>query len=165
MLLLITRLNDSIQIFAHITLSIVLMLALDFMVQRTKAGIAMRAIAWDRTTAAWMGVPVDRIISLTFAIGGGLGAAAGVMYSLAYPVIDPYMGVMVGWKAFISAVVGGIGNIRGAMAGGFILGAVEILVAAYFPSSYRDIVAFALLFALLILRPYGIFGQARPQKV
>jgi len=146
-------------------LSIGLMGVLDFIVRRTKAGLAMRAIAWDKTVVALMGVPVDRIISLTFALGGALGAAAGTMYALAYPVIDPYMGVMIGWKAFISAVVGGIGNIRGAMIGGFILGAVEILVAAFLPSTYRDMVAFALLFVLLIFRPYGILGQPRPQKV
>ena len=84
---------------------------------------------------------------------------------MAYPVIDPYMGIMVGWKAFISAVVGGIGNIRGAMIGGFILGAVEIMVAAFLPSTYRDVVAFTLLLVLLVLRPYGILGQPRVQKV
>ena len=87
------------------------------------------------------------------------------MYSQAFPVIDPYMGVLIGWKAFISAVVGGIGNIRGAMIGGFILGAVEIMVAAFLPSTYRDFVAFTLLLVLLIFRPYGILGKPRPQKV
>ena len=82
-----------------------------------------------------MGVPVNLVISITFAIGAALAGAAGTMYGLAYPVIDPYMGIMVGWKAFISAVVGGIGNIRGAMIGAFILGAVEIMVAAFLPST------------------------------
>src|SRR5271157_3172278 len=150
-----------------IILSLVLMLILDFIVQRTKAGMAMRAISWDKTIVSLMGVPVNKIISLTFAIGTGLGGAAGVMYGLAYPVIDPYMGIMVGWKAFICAVVGGIGNIRGAMIGGFILGAVEILVVAskVLPSTYRDFVAFGLLLVLLIFRPYGILGKPRPQKV
>jgi branched-chain amino acid transport system permease protein len=141
------------------------MLILDFIVQRTKAGMAMRAISWDKTIVPLMGVQVNKIISLTFAIGTGLGGAAGMMYALAYPVIDPYMGIMVGWKAFISAVVGGIGNVRGAMIGGFILGAVEILVAAFFPSTYRDFVAFTLLLILLIVRPYGILGKPQPQKV
>jgi branched-chain amino acid transport system permease protein len=155
---------SSLQIMV-IVLSLVLMLVLDFVVQHTRVGMAMRAISWDRTTTALMGVPVDKIISLTFAIGAGLGGAAGMMYGLAYPVIDPYMGIIIGWKAFICAVVGGIGNIRGAMIGGFILGAVEILVAAFFPSTYRDFVAFTLLFVLLIVRPYGIMGQPRPQKV
>lgn len=148
-----------------IFLSLALMLILDFIVQHTKAGMAMRAISWDKTIVPLMGVPVNKIISLTFAIGTGLGGAAGVMYGLAYPVIDPYMGIMVGWKAFICAVVGGIGNIRGAMIGGFILGGVEIMVAAYLPSTYRDFVAFTLLLILLIIRPYGILGKPQPQKV
>ena len=155
---------SSLQIIV-IVLSLVLMLVLDFIVQRTKAGMAMRAISWDKSIVPLMGVPVNKIISLTFAIGTGLGGAAGVMYGLAYPVIDPYMGIMVGWKAFISAVVGGIGNVRGAMIGGFILGTVEIMVAAFFPSTYRDFVAFSLLLILLIARPYGILGKPHPQKV
>ena len=155
---------SSLQVLV-IALSLVLMLLLDFVVQRTKAGIAMRAISWDKSIVPLMGVPINKIISFTFAIGSGLGGAAGVMYGLAYPVIDPYMGIMVGWKAFICAVVGGIGNVRGAMIGGFILGAVEILVAAFFPSTYRDFVAFTLLLVLLILRPYGILGKPQPQKV
>jgi branched-chain amino acid transport system permease protein len=148
-----------------IALSLLLMFLLDFVVQRTKAGMAMRAISWDKSIVPLMGVPVNKIISLTFAIGTGLGGAAGMMYGLAYPVIDPYMGIMVGWKAFISAVIGGIGNIRGAMIGGFILGSVEIMVAAFLPSTYRDVVAFALLLILLIFRPYGILGKPHPQKV
>jgi branched-chain amino acid transport system permease protein len=148
-----------------IALSIGLMLVLDFIVQRTKAGMAMRAISWDKTVVPLMGVPVNRIISLTFALGAGLGGAAGMMYGLAYPVIDYSMGIMIGWKAFISAVVGGIGNIRGAMIGGFILGSVEILTAAFLPSTYRDFVAFTLLLILLIVRPYGILGTPHPQKV
>ncbi len=148
-----------------IALSLLLMLLLDFVVQRTMIGMAMRAISWDKTIVPLLGVPVNRVISLTFAIGTSLGGAAGVMYGLAYPVIDPYMGIMVGWKAFISAVVGGIGNVRGAMIGGFILGGVEILVAAFLPSTFRDFVAFALLLVLLIFRPYGILGRPQPQKV
>jgi branched-chain amino acid transport system permease protein len=155
---------SSLQIII-IALSLLLMFILDFIVQRTKAGMAMRAISWDKSIVPLMGVPVNKIISLTFAIGTGLGGAAGMMYGLAYPVIDPYMGIMVGWKAFISAVIGGIGNIRGAMIGGFILGSVEIMVAAFLPSTYRDVVAFALLLILLIFRPYGILGKPHPQKV
>lgn len=148
-----------------IALSLGLMFLLDFIVRRTMVGMAMRAISWDKTIVPLMGVPLNLIISATFALGTSLGAAAGVMYSLAFPVIDPYMGILVGWKAFIAAVVGGIGNIRGAMIGGFLLGAVEILVAAFLPSTYRDFVAFALLLVLLIFRPYGILGKPRPQKV
>ena len=141
------------------------MLALDWMVRRTKVGMAMRAISWNITVVPMMGVPVNRIISLTFAIGASLGAAAGTMYAMAYPVIDPYMGIMVGWKAFISAVIGGIGNIRGAMIGGFILGAVEIGTVAVLPSTYRDFIVFSLLLVLLIFRPWGILGTPRPEKV
>jgi branched-chain amino acid transport system permease protein len=148
-----------------IALSLGLMLLLDWMVRKTMLGMAMRAVSWDRAIVPLMGVPVDTVISGTFAIGAGLAGAAGTMYSLAYPVIDPYMGIMVGWKAFISAVVGGIGNIRGAMIGAFILGTVEIMVAAYLPSTYRDFVAFTLLLGLLIVRPYGILGKPRVQKV
>jgi branched-chain amino acid transport system permease protein len=125
----------------------------------------MRAISWDKTVVPLMGVPVNNVISMTFAIGSGLGGAAGMMYGMAYPIIDPYMGIMVGWKAFIAAVVGGIGNIRGAVIGGFILGAVEVLTAVVFPSTYRDFTAFSLLLVLLIFRPYGIMGKPRPQKV
>ncbi len=148
-----------------IACSLVLMVLLDLMVRRTMIGIAMRAISWDKTTVPLMGVPVDLIISATFAIGTSLGGVAGVLYGLAYPVIDPYMGIMVGWKAFISAVVGGIGNIRGAMIGGYILGAVEILVVAFLPSTYRDFVAFGLLLVLLVFRPHGILGKPTVQKV
>ena len=148
-----------------IALSLGLMFLLDFIVRRTMVGVAMRAISWDKTIVPLMGVPVNLIISVTFALGAGLGGAAGTMYALAYPVIDPYIGVMVGWKAFISAVIGGIGNIRGAMLGGFILGGVEIFVAAFLPSTYRDFVAFALLLILLILRPHGIFGKPHAQKI
>jgi branched-chain amino acid transport system permease protein len=148
-----------------VLLSIGLMLLLDFIVRRTMVGMAMRAISWDKTIVPLMGVPLNLVISFTFLIGTSLGAAAGTMYGLAFPVIDPYMGILIGWKAFISAVVGGIGNIRGAMIGGFILGAVEILVAAFLPSTYRDFVAFTLLLVLLIFRPYGILGKPRPQKV
>ena len=110
----------------------------------TLLGTAMRAVSFDRAFVPLMGVPVDLVISATFAIGAGLAGAAGTLYAMAYPVIDPYMGIMVGWKAFISAVIGGIGNIRGAMIGAFILGTTEIMVAAFLPSTYRDFVAFTL---------------------
>ncbi len=148
-----------------IFLSLGLMFLLDYIVHRTPVGMAMRAISWDKTFVPLMGIPVDRIISFTFILGAGLAGAAGTMYGLAYPVIDPYMGIMVGWKAFISAVVGGIGNIRGAMIGAYILGSVEIMVAAFLPSTYRDFVVFTLLLLLILIRPYGILGQPRTQKV
>jgi len=148
-----------------ILLSIGLMLLLDFIVRRTMVGMAMRAISFDKVIVPLMGVPVNLVISLTFLIGTSLGAAAGVMYGQAFPVIDPYMGILIGWKAFIAAVVGGIGNIRGAMLGAFILGSVEIMVAAFLPSTYRDFIGFTLLLVLLIFRPYGILGQPQAQKV
>jgi branched-chain amino acid transport system permease protein len=148
-----------------ILLSIGLMLLLDFIVRRTMVGMAMRAISFDKVIVPLMGVPVNLVISLTFLIGTSLGAAAGVMYGQAFPVIDPYMGILIGWKAFIAAVVGGIGNIRGAMLGAFILGSVEIMVAAFLPSTYRDFIGFTLLLVLLIFRPYGILGKPQAQKV
>jgi branched-chain amino acid transport system permease protein len=155
---------SSLQVFV-IAISLFLMVILDVIVRKTMIGMAMRAISWDKAVVPLLGVPLNLIISATFAIGTSLGGAAGVMYGLAYPVIDPYMGIMVGWKAFISAVVGGIGNIRGAMIGGYILGMVEIMVVAFFPSTYRDFVAFGLLLILLIFRPYGILGKPMVQKV
>ena len=155
---------SSLQILI-ILLAVALMLLLGLLVRHTLTGIAMRAISWDRAVVPLMGVPTDRIISITFAVGAGLAGAAGTLYSLAYPVIDPYMGIMLGWKAFISAVVGGIGRIRGAMIGGFILAGVEVFVAAFLPSTFRDFVAFALLLVLLICRPYGIIGRPQAQKV
>ena len=148
-----------------IGLSLALMLVLDHVVHRTPVGMAMRAISWDKSYVPLMGISVNLIISITFAIGAGLAGAAGTMYGLAYPVIDPYMGVLIGWKAFIAAVVGGIGNIRGAMIGAFILGGVEIMVVALLPSTYRDLVVFSLLLALIMVRPHGILGQPRVQKV
>ena len=148
-----------------IFLSVVFMLILYFIVQRTKVGIAMRAISWDKTIVPLMGVPVDRIVTITFALGSSLAGAAGMMYALSYPVIDPYMGIMVGWKAFIAAVVGGIGDVRGAMIGGYLLGALEILVVAFFPSTYRDFMIFSLLLVFLIFRPLGIFGKSKGQKL
>ncbi|MFS8629299.1 MAG: branched-chain amino acid ABC transporter permease [Limnochordales bacterium] len=145
--------------------ALVLMLALDWFVRRTLTGMAMRAISYDRTIVPLMGISVDRIISLTFAVGSSLAAAGGILFGQAYPIIDPYMGVLVGWKAFVAAVVGGIGNIRGAMLGAYILAMVEIFVAAVLPSTYRDFVAFSLLLLLLVFRPTGILGRVTAQKV
>ncbi|MHB9132433.1 MAG: branched-chain amino acid ABC transporter permease [Armatimonadota bacterium] len=148
-----------------IAVSIVVMLLLDLLVRRTMIGTAMRAIAWDRTIVPLMGIPVDRIISVTFAIGAAIAAIGGVLYGSAY-TIDPYIGIRIGWWAFIAAVVGGIGNIRGAMLGGFILGFVEIFTPVVLGSStYRDLVAFSLLLVLLIFRPTGILGRVTSQKV
>jgi branched-chain amino acid transport system permease protein len=148
-----------------IGVAILAMLLLDTMVRKTLLGIAMRAISWDHMTAPLMGVPVDRVISFTFAVGAAVAAVGGTLYGMVY-TIDPYMGIRIGWWAFISAVVGGIGNIRGAMLGGFILGFVEIFTpVALHSSTYRDIVAFSLLLVLLIFRPTGILGRTVSQKV
>ena len=143
-----------------------LMVLLDLLVRRTLFGMAMRAISYNRPIVPLMGVPVDLVISLTFAIGSGLAAAGGLLYGLAYPVLDPYMGIRIGWWAFIAAVVGGIGNIRGAMLGGFILGAVEIFTPLLLPSStYLDFVAFSLLLALLVFKPTGLLGRPVFERV
>jgi len=149
-----------------ILLAAVLMIALDLLVRRTLLGMAMRAISYNRPIVPLMGVPVDRVISLTFAIGSAIAAAGGLMYGLAYPVLDPYMGIRIGWWAFIAAVVGGIGNIRGAMLGGFILGTVEVFTPLILPSStYRDFVAFSLLLLLLVFKPTGILGRPVFERV
>ena len=147
-----------------IVVSALVMVLLDAIVRRTMVGMAMRAISWDKFTVPLMGVPVDRIISATFALGASIAAVGGTLYGMAY-TIDPYMGIRIGWWAFISAVVGGIGNIRGAMLGGFILGFVEIFTPVFLPSTYRDFVAFSLLLVLLIFRPTGILGRPAAQKV
>jgi len=149
-----------------IVISVLLMLLLDTVVRKTMTGMAMRAISYDKTVVPLMGVPVDRIISLTFAIGSAVAAAGGILYSQAYPIINPYMGVRIGWWAFIAAVVGGIGNIRGAMLGGYILGFVEVFTPTILPSStYRDFVAFTILLVMLIVRPTGLLGRITAQKV
>ncbi len=148
-----------------IVVSIIAMILLDIIVRRTMVGMAMRAISWDKFTVPLMGIPVDRIISLTFALGASIAAIGGTLYGMAY-TIDPYMGIRIGWWAFISAVVGGIGNIRGAMLGGFILGFVEIFTPVFLPAStYRDFVAFSLLLVLLTFKPTGLLGRPMVQKV
>jgi branched-chain amino acid transport system permease protein len=148
-----------------IGVSVGLMLALDFFIRKTRYGMAMRAIAQDRITVPLMGVPVNRIISMTFAIGAALGGAAGVLYASAYPVIGATMGVLVGWKAFVAAVIGGIGNVRGAVLGAYVLGSVEVFTVTVLPSTYRDLVVYSLLLVILIFKPYGLLGRPAAQKV
>lgn len=149
-----------------ILLAALLMILLDLLIRRTLLGMAMRAISYNRPLVPLMGVPVDRVISLTFAIGSAIAAAGGLLYGLAYPVLDPYMGIRIGWWAFIAAVVGGIGNIRGAMLGGYILGFVEIFTPVLLPSStYRDFVAFSLLLLLLVFKPTGLLGRPLFERV
>jgi branched-chain amino acid transport system permease protein len=141
------------------------MIGLDLFVAKTRTGMAMRALSWDKTFAPLLGINVDAIVSITFFIGAGLASVAGIFTGLAYPVIDPYMGIMVGWKAFVSAVIGGIGSIKGAVLGGFLLGAVEILSTAFLPSTYKDMIVFGLLLVILLFKPQGFFGMPVQKKV
>jgi branched-chain amino acid transport system permease protein len=148
-----------------ILLALLVMALLWFIVQNTKWGMAMRAISYDRQVVPLMGISVDQIIVITFIIGGAMAGLAGVMFALSYPILRFNMGLLVGWKAFIAAVVGGIGSIRGAALGGYLFGFLEIFVAASLPSTYRDLILFSLLLLILVIRPTGIFGVARRTKV
>jgi branched-chain amino acid transport system permease protein len=149
-----------------ILMAAALMILLDLLVRRTLLGMAMRAISYNRPIVPLMGVSVDRVISLTFALGSAIAAAGGLLYGLAYPVLDPYMGIRIGWWAFIAAVVGGIGNIRGAMLGGYLLALVEVFTPLLLPSStYRDFVAFSLLLLLLVFKPTGLLGRPVFERV
>jgi branched-chain amino acid transport system permease protein len=145
--------------------SVLLMVALRLFISRTKVGKAMQAVAQDRETASLMGIGVDNIIMLTFFIGSALAAAAGVLVALEEPQIDPIMGLMPGVRAFVAAVVGGIGNIPGAMMGGLIMGVAEYLVVGYISSAYRDAIAFGLLIVVLLVRPTGLTGKGMVEKV
>jgi len=138
---------------------------LNFIVTKTKIGMAMRAISYDKFAVPLMGIPIDQIIVFTFILGSSMAGLAGLLFAMSYPVLEPYMGALIGWKAFIAAVVGGIGDIRGAFIGGFLLGAVEIMVVAVFPSTYRDLIAFSVLLIILAVRPTGLFGVARHTKI
>jgi branched-chain amino acid transport system permease protein len=145
--------------------ALLLMAGLEFIVMRTRFGRAMRAVSYDAPAAALMGVPVDRVIQGTFVLGSMLAAAAGVLVGLSNPKIDPLMGLMPGLKAFVAAVLGGIGSIPGAMLGGLLLGVIETLVAGYLSSTYRDAIAFVVLVLILLYRPAGLLGRAQPEKV
>ncbi|MFM8365773.1 MAG: branched-chain amino acid ABC transporter permease [Verrucomicrobiota bacterium] len=147
-----------------------LLLALRFIVQKTRMGLAMRALSNNPTAASLMGVNTDRVISFTFALGSALAAAAGIFFAMLYQAIDPFMGTLPGIKAFVAAVLGGIGNITGAALGGVLIGLVETLVTAYsqnigIPSGYRDAVAFVLLILILLFKPTGLLGKTEREKV
>ena len=148
-------------------ISFILVGALLWMLYRTKPGLAMRAISRDIETTRLMGVKVDRIIALTFAIGSALAACAGIMWALRYPQIHPFMGVFPGLKAFIAAVLGGIGSVQGAMIGGLLLGFMEIMLVAFVPalSGYRDAFAFVLLILILFYKPTGLMGEKLEDKI
>ncbi len=148
--------NKKIMIVA---VSLLLTFALHQFVRRTKWGMAMRAMAFDYVVVPLMGVPLNTIAALTFAIGSALAAAAGVLFGLAYPVLDPYMGILFGWKAFVAAILGGRGSILGAALAGFMLGFIEIFVTMIFPSTLRDFIAYSIVLIILTFRPHGFFGE------
>jgi branched-chain amino acid transport system permease protein len=142
-----------------VLVSVLLMLALHQFVRRTKWGMAMRAMAYDYVVVPLMGISINTIALMTFALGSALAAAAGILYGVAYPVLDPYMGVLFGWKAFVAAILGGRGSILGAGLAGFLLGFIEIFVAAYLPSTLRDLIAYSIILLILTFRPHGFFGE------
>jgi len=147
-------------------ITLLLLFGLLFIVYRTKTGKAMRAASKDFETTRLMGVNLDRIIAVTFLLGSSLAAAGGIMWAMKYPQVNPFMGVFPGLKAFIAAVLGGIGNIVGAVIGGFLLGLGEILIVALLPglAQYRDAFAFVILIVVLLFRPTGIMGEAITDK-
>ncbi len=148
-----------------VIVSIGLMIALHQFVQRTKYGMAMRAMAFDYVVIPLMGVPINLIAAMTFAIGSALAAAAGILFGVAYPVLDPYMGIVFGWKAFVAAILGGRGSILGATLAGFLLGFIEIFVAMIFPSTLRDLIAYSIILVILAVRPHGFFGEPYSAKL
>ncbi len=150
---------------AVIVLAAILVLGLQFIVYRTKIGTAMRAVSLNPKAAQLVGVNNDVVISFTFALGSALAAAGGILYALNYPSIDPLMGVMPGLKAFVAAILGGIGNIPGAALGGLILGTVETFVNGSQWSTYKDAIAFAILIVILLFRPAGLLGKFTVEKV
>jgi branched-chain amino acid transport system permease protein len=148
-----------------IVVAVVVMFGLQFIVHRTRIGKAMRATSFNLAVAKLMGINTDRVIAFTFALGSALAAVGGVMVALAIPRIDPLMGLMTGLKAFVAAVLGGIGNIPGAMIGGMLIGLMETSISATSYSTYRDAVAFGVLILILIVRPAGIMGSSVTEKV
>ncbi len=148
-----------------VLVSLTLMFALHQFIQKTRWGMAMRAMSFDFPVVPLMGVSLNVIAPLTFAIGSALAAAAGILYGLAYPVLDPYMGVLLGWKAFVAAILGGRGSILGAALAGFLLGFIEIFVPMVFPSTLRDLIAYSIILLILTFRPYGFFGQAHSTQL
>lgn len=158
----ITVSNIQIIVFA---VGIGLMIGLTIFVNKTKTGLAMRAVSFDHDTARLMGINVDNIISITFGIGAALAGAGGVLYGIAYPQIHPFMGIMPGLKAFVAAVLGGIGVIPGAMLGAIIMGVVEKLTEVYISSTLRDAAAFGILIFVLLIRPTGLLGKNKDERV
>ena len=150
--------------FLIIAASVLLMLCLWAFIQKTRTGAAIRAVAMDQGAARLVGINVDKIISLVFLIGPGLGGIAGLMVGIYYGQIDFTMGWGYGLKAFIAAILGGIGNIPGAMLGGFLLGVIEALASGYISMAWKDAIAFFVLIVILIIRPTGILGERTADK-
>ncbi len=148
-----------------VVISLLLMLALHIFIQKTKWGMAMRAMSFDFLAVPLMGVSINIIAPLTFAIGAGLASVAGVLYGLAYPVLDPYMGVLLGWKAFVAAILGGRGSMMGAAMAGYLLGFIEIFTAMVFPSTFRDLIAYSIILLILTFRPRGFFGMVHSTQL
>jgi branched-chain amino acid transport system permease protein len=148
-----------------LAVAIVFMAMLQYIVYGTKFGRAMRAVSFNFETASLMGIPTDRVISTTFILGSMLAAVAGILYGLSYPKIDPLLGIMPGLKAFVAAVLGGIGNVPGAVVGGLVIGIVEAFVGGSQFSNWRDAIAFIILIIILLFRPSGLFGKYEPEKV
>ncbi len=148
-----------------VSITVILMVLLQFIVKKTRVGKAMRAVSLDKDAAEIMGINVNSTISFTFAIGSALAGAAGVLVGIYYNSINPLMGVVPGLKAFVAAVFGGIGIIPGALIGGYFIGAVEVLVAGYGNSMFRDAVVFAILIVVLIVKPSGLLGKNTREKV
>lgn len=146
-------------------ISIILMAGLQYIIFKTRLGRAMRAVSFNHDLASLMGIPTDQIISYTFILGSALAGAAGVLVGLAYPKIDPLMGVMPGLKAFVAAVLGGIGNVTGAVVGSIVLGLAEEFLVGYWAPSFRDALAFSILILILLFKPAGLFGTERTEKV
>jgi branched-chain amino acid transport system permease protein len=144
--------------------SVLMQVALQFLVRRTKIGKAMRATSFDKPTARLMGINVDQVISFTFAVGAALAGLGGVLYAIAYPSIWSQLGILPGLKAFVAAVLGGIGSIPGAFVGALIMGQVEALTMGYISTPMRDAVAFTVLIIVLLVRPTGIFGEPEKEK-
>ena len=148
-----------------IAISVALMIALQFIVKKTRVGKAMRAVSMDRDAAQLMGISVNNTISFTFALGSALAGAAGVLVGVYYNSINPLMGIMPGLKAFVAAVLGGIGLIPGALIGGYLIGTTETVVSSFGFSTYRDAAVFAILIIVLIVKPSGILGKNVSEKV
>ncbi len=155
---------STIQVIVIVS-SIVLMILLTLLINYTRTGKAMRAVSYDMGAASLMGIDVNRTIAITFVIGSVLAGAAGVLYATAYPQIEPTMGYIPGLKAFVAAVLGGIGSVPGAMLGGVLLGVVETLVKAYGPSQYADAITYCILILMLLVKPSGLLGKKQVVKV